>query len=96
MKVIISPAAEADLADARDYLAQTSPKAAHELLSRFGEVTQTIASGLIGGREVVLKDGRPAQRWPMPPYTIYYRKEGNGVEVLRVYHHARRPIERED
>jgi hypothetical protein len=33
-------------------------------------------------------------RGPVPPYRIYYRKSADVFEVVRVYHQARRPIER--
>jgi plasmid stabilization system protein ParE len=63
-------------------------------VERFNEVTALLMSGLIEGPDVVLSDGRPARRWSMPPHRVYYRRHGRTVEILRVYHQVRRPIER--
>jgi hypothetical protein len=48
----------------------------------------------VTGREVLLRDGRWVKTWPVPPYRIYYRVSGQELQVIRVYHQARRPIER--
>lgn len=48
----------------------------------------------VEGREVRLRDGRQVHTWPVPPYRIYYRQSADVFEVVRVYHQARRPIER--
>lgn len=53
-----------------------------------------LASGVMAGKEVLLRDGRRVHTWPVPPYRIYYRKGGEVFQVVRVYHQARRPIER--
>ena len=96
MKLVLTPAAEADLSEARDYLARISPRAAEDLLNRFDTLAETLASGLVRGREVTLEDGRVVRAWSMPPYTIYYRETADAVEVVRVYHQARRPLEQQD
>jgi plasmid stabilization system protein ParE len=33
------------------------------------------------------------RRGRVPPYRIYYRVRGQELQVIRVYHQARRPIE---
>ena len=86
MKVLLSPDAEQDLTEACEFIARDSPAAAMRLLERFGEVTKTLAAGLIEGLEVTLSDGRTAHSWPLPPYRIYYRRSETALEVLRVYH----------
>ena len=93
MKVWLSPDAEQDLAEACEFIARDNPLAARRLVDRFEEITNLLASGLIEGREVVLSDGRGARAWSLRPYRIYYRRSRDGVEVLRLYHQARRPIE---
>jgi plasmid stabilization system protein ParE len=30
--------------------------------------------------------------WPLPPYRIYYRRRDGFLDVMRVYHQARRPL----
>jgi plasmid stabilization system protein ParE len=62
--------------------------------SRLVEVIGLLATEAFMGREVVLRDGRRVRTWPVPPYRIYYRQQGDLFEVVRVYHQARRPIER--
>ncbi|PYM46503.1 MAG: hypothetical protein DME14_18060 [Candidatus Rokuibacteriota bacterium] len=52
-----------------------------------------LASGTVERREVRLRDGRRVHSWPVPPYRVYYRKSADVLEVVRVYHQARRPIE---
>jgi hypothetical protein len=42
---------------------------------------------------VTLSDGREVQTWPLYPYRIYYWVRGDTVEILRIYHQARRPLE---
>ncbi len=94
MTVRLSRLAELDLAEASDSLDQRSPEAAARLLARFEEAMQLLASGVVEGRPVELTDGRRVQAWLLNPYRIYYQREGAFLEVLRVYHSARRPIER--
>ena len=64
------------------------------MLARIIEVIGMPASGGVEAREVRLRDGRQVHTWPVPPYRIYCRKSADVFEVVRVYHQARRPIER--
>lgn len=75
-------------------LGKIIPEAAEQVLSRLLEVIGMLASGLIEGPEVVLRDGRRVHTWPVPPYRIYCRKRGEEFQVVRVYHQAQRPIQR--
>ena len=94
MKIVVSPPAREDLKQAYQQITQDNPKAADRMLARIIEVIGMLASGSVEGREVRLQDGRPVHMWPVPPYRIYYRKHVDLFEVIRVYHQARRPIER--
>jgi addiction module RelE/StbE family toxin len=94
MDVVFSPQAQEDLRLAREYIAQDSPTAADRVLERVTRVIEMLASGLVEGREVQLRDGRRVHTWPVYPYRIYYRRKGKVLEVVRVYHQVRRPIER--
>jgi hypothetical protein len=58
------------------------------------EIIGLLATKAFVGREVVLSDGRRVRTWPIPPYRLYYRERADVFEVVRVYHQARRPIER--
>jgi toxin ParE1/3/4 len=94
MTIIVAPKAQEDLREAYDYIARDNPEAADRVLARIGQVIGMLASGAVQGREVVLRDGRRVHTWPVPPYRIYYRKSAEVFQVVRVYHQARRPIER--
>lgn len=53
-----------------------------------------LGSGLVTGAEVTLRDVRRVHCWSMAPFRIYYRVVGDELQVVRIYHQARRPIER--
>ncbi len=93
MKILLSREGERDLLEAIEFLADQSPRAAQKLLDRFEHAVSTLSSGLIEGREVLLLDGRTCQAWSLSPYRIYYRRYADSIEILRLYHQARRPIE---
>jgi plasmid stabilization system protein ParE len=93
MKLRISRQARRDLQAAHDYIALDSPAAAERLLDRFREVAALLGSGLVEGREVLLISGEQARAWSWKPYRIYYRRHGLVLEILRVYHQSRKPIE---
>ena len=94
MDLILSPAALADLAEIQRYIAQDSPRAAAAEVARIDSVIQKLLVGELQGQAVRLLSGQRAQRWPVPPYRIYYRRTRTRTTILRVYHGARRPIER--
>ena len=94
MVLLVAPQAREDLRQAYEYISQDNPSAADRVLIRIIEVCGLLASGALNGREVLLHDGRKVLTWPVPPYRIYYRKTATELQVLRVYHQARRPIER--
>lgn len=94
MTVVVSPLAQHDLKQAYDRIARDNPSAADGVLGRIVDVIGTLASGGVEGREVRLRDGRRVYTWPVPPYRIYYRRSADVFEVVRVYHQARRRIER--
>jgi plasmid stabilization system protein ParE len=94
MRLILSRQARADLAEIKRYTAQDSPRAAAAILTRLDEAIQRLLTGELQGREVGLLDGRRVQGWPVPPYRIYYERTASYTRIVRVYHGARRPIER--
>jgi plasmid stabilization system protein ParE len=94
VRIVAAPQARQDLADAYESIARDNRDAADRLLARLVEVIGLLATGAFTGREVVLRDGRRVRAWPVPPYRIYHRQQGDLFEVVRVYHQARRPIER--
>jgi len=94
MTIALSPQARQDLRQLYQQIAQDDPEAADRVLARTVEVIGMLASGGVEGREVHLADGRKVRTWPVPPYRIYYRKTAEVFQVVRVYHQARRSIER--
>ena len=94
MTITVSPQAREDLKQAYQRIAQDHPEAAERLLVRIVEVIGMLASGQVEGWEVRLRDGRQVHTWPVPPYRIYYRKSAEVFQIVRMYHQARRSIER--
>lgn len=94
MTIVVAPRAQCDLREAYEYIQRDNPQAADQVLARIIEVIGMLGSGAMKGREVLLRDGRKVHTWPVPPYRIYYRIRGQELQVIRVYHQARRPIER--
>jgi toxin ParE1/3/4 len=94
MTVIWSPEALVDLTDLRDYIAEDNPDTARRVATA---IIQTVEEGLSmnpklghpgrvpGTRELVI---------PKMPFIIPYRIRADVLEVLGVYHHARRWPER--
>jgi toxin ParE1/3/4 len=89
-----SPRAIDDLAALRDYISEDNPTAAERLALRIIHNVEDLLSGnpdigrpgrVPGTRELVV---------PRTPYIVPYRVRHNRIEVLRVYHGARRWPER--
>jgi plasmid stabilization system protein ParE len=94
VRIVVAPAAAQDLREAYEHIAKDNPSTADQVLARIVEIIGLLASGAFEGRTVTLRDGRPIQTWPVPPYRLYYRMSSEALEVVRAYHQARRPIER--
>ena len=94
MTIVVAPQAREDLREAYDYICKDNPNAAARVLAHIVEVIGMLVSEAVTGRDVLLRDGRRVKTWPVPPYRIYYRVKGQELQVIRVYHQARRPIER--
>jgi toxin ParE1/3/4 len=94
MRIVVAPQAAEDLREAYEFISKDNPNAAGRVLAHIVELIGMLASESVMGREVRLKDGRRVKTWPVPPYRIYYRVRGQELDVIRVYHQARRPIER--
>jgi len=93
MQLIVSPQARDDLREAYRFVAASNPEAADRLLARIIDAIGFLASGSIQGRRTHLRDGREVETWPVPPYRLYYRKTETALEVIRIYHQSRRPLE---
>ena len=94
MRVLTSEQAREDLQEIYDYISADNPEAADRVLARIVEIIGLLAAGAFEGRTVRLSDGRAVQVWAARPYRIYYRVSNGALEVIRIYHQARRSIEK--
>ena len=92
MKVRFSPRARQDLRSALEYLAASNPIAATELKDQLLSMIERLARGEFQGPEVQLRSGAVVRSWPVASFRIYYQRSAEALRVVRVYHHARRPI----
>ena len=90
MIVVWSPAAIADLTQLRAYIAEDDPAAAQRVALHIVHNIETVlpanpqigrAGRVPGTRELVV---------PKTPFVVPYRIANGAIEVLRVYHGARR------
>jgi toxin ParE1/3/4 len=88
MKLFVTPLAEADLNQILDYIAETRPVTAVSVLKRIREKCELISTNPRIGqlRPEFPGDYRsfPVQRW-----VIFYRIQGDTVEIHRVLDGAR-------
>jgi plasmid stabilization system protein ParE len=92
LKVRFSLRARRDLRSAVEYLAARNPNAAGELADQLLSTIEKLAQGEFQGTEVQLRSGATVRSWPVVSYRIYYRRSAEALQVVRVYHQARRPI----
>lgn len=90
MKIVWAPEAIDDLAALRAYISQDNPPAAQRLALHILDTVETVLAenphigrpGRVPGtREFVIDKS---------PYIIPYRVKNNALQILRVYHGARR------
>jgi toxin ParE1/3/4 len=90
MNIIWSPEAIADLISLRAYIAEESPAGARRIVLRILHDVEHLLPdnphmgrpGRVSGtRELVI---------PKTPYIVPYRVQRGAIEILRVYHSARR------
>ena len=73
-------------------MATRNPAAAAELIDQLLSTIKKLADGEFQGAELRLRSGAIVRSWPIVPYRIYYRRSAEALQVVRVYHQARRPI----
>jgi len=89
MIIIWSPQAKQDVAALFEYIAEDNPGAAHRVLSRIADSVEQLLSHpsigrpgrVTGTRELIVV---------RTPYIVPYRVRRREIEILRVYHSARR------
>jgi plasmid stabilization system protein ParE len=92
--VLFSPEAELDLATTLEHIAERNADAAEALRLGVFRQLSLLDEGAVDGALTTLRSGHRVRRWFVHPFWIYYRRQGSVLEVVRVYHHARGPLER--
>jgi plasmid stabilization system protein ParE len=92
VKVRFLDLATRDLHLTVEYIARRNPAAALALAKRVLRTVEQLAAGDHEGPEQRLHSGRLVRSWPVPPLRVYYQRRAEELVVLRVYHHARKPL----
>jgi plasmid stabilization system protein ParE len=94
VKVVVSEQAKADLLEIRQYIGRDNLVAAKNEIARIKAAISLLATDKADGRNVFLPNGDSVRIWLVSSYRLYYRRTVTELQVLRVYHQARRPLER--
>jgi toxin ParE1/3/4 len=89
MKVVFTPAADADLDDVLTYTAQNYPSVRLPLEQRIRTVLVRIEQWPESAREVDQRPGTRVVPLIRYPYKIFYRIVGERIEILHIHHAAR-------
>ncbi len=92
--IVWSPAAIGDLASLRGYIAEDDPAAAQRVVLH---IIRSIEQLLVGQPHMGRPGRVPGTRElvvPKTPYIVPYRVRNNRLQVLRIYHGARKSPER--
>ncbi|MCK5800543.1 MAG: type II toxin-antitoxin system RelE/ParE family toxin [Deltaproteobacteria bacterium] len=89
MKIVVAPETKDDLEEIFDYILQESPHIAALMLKRIGKGIYALRDAphrgrpgrVAGTRELVISK---------TPFVVPYQVRGNTIEILRVFHGARR------
>ena len=92
MTVLISEQAEEELEESLSHLYERNPAAALKLARKVFAALSLLAGGNVEGPSVQLTTGEMVRGWRVSPFRIYYVRAGDELRVLRIYHHARRPL----
>jgi len=94
VRIRLAPQAEADLSAALEFVRERNPAAAMKLAGKIFATLQLLAAGNVDGPKYRLTTGELVRSWLVAPFRIYYQRRRDELCVLRIYHHARRPIAR--
>jgi toxin ParE1/3/4 len=90
MRVVWSPRALEDLLSIRRFIERENPTAAvHVVATIIGFINSRLPTFPEAGRPGRVKGTREALV-PKLPYIVPYRAKGDRIDILRVYHAARR------
>jgi plasmid stabilization system protein ParE len=94
VRIRFAKQAASDIDAAVAFRLKQRPDASVTLVDDVMKVAERLARGEFDGPEQRLKSGLTVRSWPLPPYRLYYRRREGVLEILRIYHQARRPIAR--
>ena len=94
MKGTYTEEAVADIVEALTYLNERNPTAAAKLDADIARCVERLADREFEGPVSRLRSGALVRSWGVPPFRIYYQRHLDELLIVRVYHHARRPITR--
>jgi len=94
LRIRFAKQAAKDLDAAIAFWRERKPGAPSTLVDDVVTLAERLAKAEFEGPELRMKTGLVVRSWPLPPYRVYYRRRDGVLEVLRVYHQARRPITR--
>jgi len=94
VKVLLAPEAEADLQATLEFIAERNPGAALKLARQVFTRLRRLSEDRVDGPQHQLTSGETVRSWLIPPFRVYYQRQRDVLWVLRLYHHARRPISR--
>ena len=92
MSIRFAKQAARDIAAAVSFWQTRRPDRPLTLVDDVMALAGRLARGEFDGPEQRLKTGLVVRSWPLPPYRLYYRRRDGVLEIMRVYHQARRPI----
>lgn len=92
MRVRWTPLALADLTAARDWLAESDPKAATRLLREVSRSLARLRKHPLLGRVVPERRALGYRELMLPPYRLVYAVARNEIHVLRFWHARRDPV----
>ena len=95
MSLIYTQGALADLADIYDFLRQEWPDVLDRFEQRLTEIETRISEHPQSSNELINRPGVYAVAFVRYPYRLFYRITDDQIEVLHLYHTARRIMDRE-
>jgi plasmid stabilization system protein ParE len=92
LRIRFAKHAAKDLDEALGFWRERRPDVPSTLVNDVIRLAERLSRGEFDGPEQRLKSGLLVRSWPLPPYRVYYRRREDVLEIMRVYHQARRPI----
>jgi plasmid stabilization system protein ParE len=92
VRIRFAKQAARDIDGATAFWLKRRPDVPLSLVDDVMALAERLARGEFDGPEVRLKTGLVVRSWPLPPYRLYYRRRDDALEIMRIYHQARRPM----